>query len=154
MPPITQASGRWLGRPGFCGLEIPTKPTESILAAQPALVHAGDFGYRLVILQTATMGEPGAADQTVERERFEDVGHGRGIVAGARQGVVCGKLGDGTATFHKVIPRHQSAIRGERLVTAAQVKLPARRQEFEIQFSFTRWVNQLCVGFRLQAPLR
>jgi hypothetical protein len=34
------------------------------------------------------------------------------------------------------------------------VKLPARRQEFEIQFSFTRWVNQLCIGFRLQAPLR
>ena len=67
----------------------------------------------------------------------EDVGHGRGVGAGARQRVVCGKLRDDSAAFQKVIPRHQSAIRGERLVAAAQVKLPARRRKCEIQFSFT-----------------
>ena len=79
-------------------------------------VHAGDFGHRLVILKTAAMGETGAADQAVEGEGFEDVGHGRGVRAGARQGVVFGKLGDHPTAFQKVIPRHQSAIRRERLV--------------------------------------
>ena len=96
------------------------------------------------------MGETGSADQAVGCESFEDVGNGRGVVIGGGQGVVCSKLGDHTAVFKKVIPRHQSAIRSERFVTASQVKLPAGRQEFEIQFSFTHWVNQLCVGFRLQ----
>lgn len=33
-----------------------------------------------------------------------------------RQGVVCSKLGDRTTAFQEVIPRHQSTIRGERLV--------------------------------------
>jgi hypothetical protein len=64
------------------------------------------------------------------------------MMAGAWQGVVCGKLGDRSAVFEKVIPRHQSAIRGECPVAAAQVKLPACRQELEIRFSFTHWVNQ------------
>ena len=67
----------------------------------------------------------------------EDVGHGRGVGTGARQGAVCGKLRDDYAAFQKVIPRRQSATRGERLVAAAQVKLPARRRKCEIQFSFT-----------------
>jgi hypothetical protein len=52
--------------------------------------------------------------------------------------------------LQKVIPSHQSAIRGECFVAAAQMKLPARWQKFEIQFSFTHWVNQFFVGFRLQ----
>jgi hypothetical protein len=30
------------------------------------------------------------------------------------------------------------------------VKLPVGRQEFKFQFPFTRWLNQLRVGFRLQ----
>jgi hypothetical protein len=30
------------------------------------------------------------------------------------------------------------------------MKLPTRWQKFEIQFSFTHWVNQFFVGFRLQ----
>lgn len=131
-------------KPGFHlgGVEIRTKPAEGVLAAEPAFVHAGDFGHCLVVLKTAAMGETGTTDQAVEGEGFEDVDHGRGVRAGAWQGVVCGKLGDRSAVFEKVIPRHQSAIRGERLVAAAQVKLPACRQEFEIQSSFTHWVNQ------------
>ena len=124
------------------GIERFTEPAERILATEPAFAHAGDFGHRLVILQPPAMGETGATDQAVEREGLEDVGHGRGVGTGARQGVVCRKLGDHAAVFQKVIPRHQSAIRGECLVAAAQVKLPARRQEFEIQFPFTHWVNQ------------
>jgi hypothetical protein len=54
--------------------------------------------------------------------------------------------------LQKVIPSHQSAIWGERLVAAAQMKLPTRWQKFEIQFSFTHWVNQFFVSFRLQMP--
>jgi hypothetical protein len=54
--------------------------------------------------------------------------------------------------LQKVIPSHQSTIRGERLVAATQMKLPARWQKFEIQFSFTHWVKQFFVGFRLQTP--
>jgi hypothetical protein len=68
-------------------------------------------------------------------------------------GLVRGKLGDHPAVLQKVIPSHQSAIRDERLVAATQMKLPARWQKFEIQFSFTHWVNQFFVGFRLQTPL-
>ena len=72
---------------------------------------------------------------------------GERMMAGARQGVVCGEPGDHTAEFQEVIPRHQSPIRGERLVAAALVELPARRQGFEIELSFTRWVNQWVSGF-------
>jgi hypothetical protein len=71
---------------------------------------------------------------------------------GVALGLVRGKLGDRPAMLQKVIPSHQSAIWGERLVAAAQMKLPARWQKFEIQFSFTHWANQLFVGFRLQTP--
>ena len=53
-----------------------------------------------------------------------------------------GKPGNHSAALQKVIQCDQTAIRRECLVTAAQVKLPARRQEFEIQFSFNQWVNQ------------
>jgi len=54
--------------------------------------------------------------------------------------------------LQKVIPRHQSSIRGERFITSAQMKLPACGQEFEIQISFTQWVNQIFDRFRLQTP--
>jgi hypothetical protein len=52
--------------------------------------------------------------------------------------------------LQKVISSHKSTIRGERLVAAAQMKLPARWQKFEIRVYFTHWVNQFFVGFRLQ----
>ena len=95
------------------GWEIATKPVEAVLFTEPTFEPTGDFGHRLVILQSATMS-------------------------------------DHPAGLQKVIPRHQSAIRRERLIAAAQVKLPARRHEFKIQFSFTHWVNQCFVRFRLQ----
>jgi len=60
---------------------------------------------------------------------------------GVALGLVRGKLGDRSAVIEKVITRHQSARRGEHHVAAEQVKLPACRQEFEIQFSFTHWVD-------------
>lgn len=94
----------------------------------------------------------------VEGESIEDVYRERNVRVCAWQGVVCGKLGDRSAVFEKVIPCHQSAIRGERLVTVAQVKLPACMQKFEIQFSFTHWVtpNSLVFVFkrRYNKPLR
>jgi len=88
------------------------------------------------------MRETGAAHQTVQRESLEDVANGRGVGAGAWDRIMLGERGDHAAAFEKVIPRDQPAIRGERLVTAAQVELTARWQEFEIQFPFTQWVNQ------------
>ncbi len=88
------------------------------------------------------MGETGATDQAVEREGFEDVDDGGGIRAGARQGVISRELGKYSAAFQKMVPCYQSAISSECFVAAAQVKLPARRQKFEIQPSFTQWVNR------------
>jgi hypothetical protein len=78
----------------------------------------------------------------IKRESLEDVGYGSGVRACARQRVVCSKPGKYPAAPQEVIPCHQSTIRRERLVAAAQVKLTAARKEFEIQFSFTQWVNQ------------
>ena len=97
-------------KPGFHlgGLEIATKPAEGVLSTEPTFEHTGDFGHSLVTLQSATMGEPGAANQTVEREGFKDIGHGRCVGTGARQGVVRGKLGDHPAVLQKVIPSHQA----------------------------------------------
>ncbi len=92
-------------------------------------------GHGLVILQSTPMRETRAADQAVEGKGFEGVGHRRGVRAGAWPGAACGKLGDHPAVVQNMIPRYQSAIRGERLVAASQMKLSARRQEFEIQFS-------------------
>jgi len=50
--------------------------------------------------------------------------------------------GDHSAAFEEMIPRHQPAVSCERFIAAAQVELPARMQELEIQFAFTQWVNQ------------
>ena len=88
------------------------------------------------------MGETGATDQAVEREGFEDIDDGGGIRAGARQWVVSRELGKHSTAFQKMVPCYQSAICSESFAAAAQVKLPARRQEFEIQPSFTQWVNR------------
>jgi hypothetical protein len=77
-----------------------------------------------------------------EREGFEDVDDGSGVRTGARQGVISRELVKHSAAFQKMVPCHQSTIRRECCVAAAQVKLPARRQEFEIQPPFTQWVNQ------------
>ncbi len=143
------------GKPRFYlgGVESRTKPAEGILSTEPTSVHAGDFSHRHVILQPTTMRKTGAADQAVEREGLEDVGHRRSVGAGARQGVAPRDLGEHPAVLQKVIPRHQSTISGECLITSAKVKLPTRRQEFEIQISFTRWVNQLLARFCFQTPL-
>ena len=124
------------------GVELFAETAESILTAQAALMHAGDFGHRRIILHPAAMGETGATNQAVKRESFEDVGYGSGVRACARHRVVCSKPGKYPASPQEVIPCHQSTIRRERLVAAAQVKLTAVRKEFEIQFSFTQWVNQ------------
>ncbi|MEX1116561.1 MAG: hypothetical protein WEB53_15050 [Akkermansiaceae bacterium] len=40
-----------------------------------------------------------------------------------------------------MIPRDQAAMCGKCLVIAAQVELTARWQKFEIEDSFTQWVN-------------
>lgn len=141
--------------PGFHlrGLEIPAQPAEGLLAAEPPFAHASDLGHRVVILQPAAVGEPFAADETVQREGFEDVGHGCGVGAGAWQRVACRKLGDDSTMLQKVIPSDQSSIGSERLVAAAQVKLATRRKEFEIKCCFTQWVKRLFVRFRLQMPI-
>jgi hypothetical protein len=94
-----------------------------------------------------------AADEAVQGKGFEDVGHGGGVGAGARQRVAYRKLGDDSATFEKVISRHQSSIGGERLVAAAQVKLATCGKEFEIKCCLTQWVKWLFVRFRLQMPI-
>ncbi|MCX6873237.1 MAG: hypothetical protein NTW21_05430 [Verrucomicrobia bacterium] len=52
--------------------------------------------------------------------------------------------------FPKVIPRHQSAIRRERLAAATKMKLAARRQEFEIQVPITHWVSRFIACYCLQ----
>lgn len=135
------------------GFEAPAESAEGVLAAEPPFVHAGDLGYCVIILKPTAVGEPCAADETVQREGFEDVGHGRGVGAGAWQRVACGKFGNDSAALKKVIPRHQSSIRGERLVAATQVKLTTCGKEFEIKCCFTQWVNRLFVRFRLQMPI-
>ncbi len=58
------------------------------------------------------------------------------------------------AVLQKVILRHQSAIRSERLVADTEAKLPTSRKEFEIQRSLTQWVNPLGIGFRFQTLTR
>ncbi len=47
-------------KPGFHlgDLEIATKPAEGVLSTEPTFEYTGDFGYSLVFLQSATMGEP------------------------------------------------------------------------------------------------
>jgi hypothetical protein len=132
------------GKPSFhlWSFEFFAEPAKGIFSAEATFAHAGDGGHRPVVLQTSAMGETSAANQTVERESLEDVGHGGGVGTGAWQRITGGKLGNHSAAFQKVVPCEQTAIRREGLVTAAQVKLPARRLEFEIQFSFTHWVNQ------------
>ena len=66
--PVSDGIGRYgmmddlLGgsKPGFHlgGLEIATKPAEGVLSTEPTFEYTGDFGYSLVFLQSATMGEP------------------------------------------------------------------------------------------------
>jgi hypothetical protein len=46
------------------------------------------------------------------------------------------------AAFGKILPSHLTTIRREPLVTSARVRLPARRQEFEIQCFFTHWMKK------------
>ena len=140
------------GEPGFNlgGVQWRTKSAECILATQPAFAHAGDFGHGIIILQTSAMGEARATYQTVQRECLEDVRHGCGVGTGARQGIASGHLVKHPAAFQKMIPRHQSAIRRERLVAATKMKLPARRQEFEIQVPITHWMSQFIACFCLQ----
>jgi hypothetical protein len=35
------------------GLEIPAKPAEGVLSTEPTFKHTGNFGHRLIILQSA-----------------------------------------------------------------------------------------------------
>ena len=63
-----------------------------------------------------------------------------GLVRG--RGVISRELGKHSTAFQKMVPCYQSAICSECFVTAAQLKLPARRQKFEIQPPFTQWVNR------------
>jgi hypothetical protein len=84
-----------------------------------ALIHAGDFGRRCIILHPAAMCETGATNQAAKRENLDDVGYVSGVRAGARQRVVCSKPRKYLAAPQEVISCHQSTIRRERLVAPA-----------------------------------
>lgn len=47
------------------GWEIATKPVEAVISTEPTFEPTGDFGHRLVILQSATMGDHPAGLQKV-----------------------------------------------------------------------------------------
>ena len=90
--------------------------------------------------------------QTIKCKGLEDVTHGCGVGAGARQGVVIGQCIKYACLVEKVIPRYESTVGCEFFVAAVKVEFTSRWAKLKMKRLFTHWVNLKSVFFSFQMP--